>query len=125
MPPKGVGFTDPLSGTLNAANCGARTRRGGVSGMTVGHALQDVLEPDKWLDVVELCGGDEGADGCPSDRVQPRALSHASSGTVRVRYPIAARLLCKARIWQCRLLEYLSFIRFAELRTPTLARRSL
>jgi len=38
-------------------------------------------------------------------------------------YPIAARHLCKARIRQCRLLEYLSFIRFAELPTPTLARR--
>jgi hypothetical protein len=35
--------------------------------MTVGHALQDVSEPDEGLDVVELCGGDEGADGCPSD----------------------------------------------------------
>jgi hypothetical protein len=35
--------------------------------MTVGHALQDVLQLGKWLDVVELCGGDERADGCPSD----------------------------------------------------------
>src|SRR5580693_9747343 len=38
-----------------------------AGGMTVGHALQDVAEPDKGFDVVELCGGDEGADGCPSD----------------------------------------------------------
>ena len=38
-----------------------------AGGMTVGHALQDVSEPGKGLDVVELCGGDEGADGCPSD----------------------------------------------------------
>ena len=38
-----------------------------AGGMAVGHALQDVSEPGKGLDVVELCGGDEGADGCPSD----------------------------------------------------------
>src|SRR6202035_937531 len=38
-----------------------------AGGMTVGHALQDVSEPGKGLDVVELCGGNEGADGCPSD----------------------------------------------------------
>jgi hypothetical protein len=35
--------------------------------MTIGHALQDISEPGKGLDVVELCGGDEGADGRPSD----------------------------------------------------------
>jgi hypothetical protein len=35
--------------------------------MTIGHALQDVSEPGKGLDVIELCGGDEGADGCPSN----------------------------------------------------------
>src|SRR5258708_18468362 len=46
-----------------------------AGGMTVGHALQDVSEPGKGLDVVELCGGDEGADRCPSDAatVQARA----------------------------------------------------
>src|ERR1700676_5071765 len=44
-----------------------------VGGMTVGHALQDVSEPGKGLDVVELCGGDEGADGCPSDAATVRA----------------------------------------------------
>jgi hypothetical protein len=38
-----------------------------AGGMPVGHALQDVSEPGKGLDVVELCGGDEGADGRPSD----------------------------------------------------------
>ena len=41
--------------------------------MSVGHALQDVLEPSEGLDVVELCGGDEGADGCPSDTAAVRA----------------------------------------------------
>jgi hypothetical protein len=41
--------------------------------MTVGHALQDVSEPGKGLDVVELCGGDEGADGCPSGAATVRA----------------------------------------------------
>ena len=42
--------------------------------MTVGHALQYVSEPGKGLDVVELCGGDEGADDCSSDAaaVRPR-----------------------------------------------------
>jgi len=35
--------------------------------MTVGHALQDVSEPGKGLDIVELCGGDKGADGGPPD----------------------------------------------------------
>ena len=38
-------------------------------------------------------------------------------------YPIAAGHLCKARIRQYRLLEYLPFVRFAELPTPTLTRR--
>ncbi|MDX6461603.1 MAG: hypothetical protein QOE55_5300 [Acidobacteriaceae bacterium] len=41
--------------------------------MTVGHALEDVPEPGKGLDVVKLCGGDEGADGCPSDAATVRA----------------------------------------------------
>jgi hypothetical protein len=41
--------------------------------MTVGHALQHVSEPGKGLDVVELCGGDEGADGYPSDSATVRA----------------------------------------------------
>src|SRR5712671_1980552 len=42
--------------------------------MSVGHALEDVLEPCEGLDVVKLCGGDEGADDCPSDAaaVRPR-----------------------------------------------------
>src|ERR1700674_2707465 len=44
-----------------------------AGGMTVGHALQDVPEPGTGLDVVELCGGDEGADGCPSDAATVRA----------------------------------------------------
>jgi hypothetical protein len=44
-----------------------------AGGMAVGHALQDVSEPGKGLDVVELCGGDEGADGCPSDAATVRA----------------------------------------------------
>jgi len=44
-----------------------------AGGMTVGHALQDVSEPRKGLDVVELCGGNEGADGCPSDAAAVRA----------------------------------------------------
>ena len=41
--------------------------------MTVGHAFQDVLEIGEGLDVVELCSGDEGADGCPSDPAAVRA----------------------------------------------------
>jgi hypothetical protein len=41
--------------------------------MSVGHALQDVSEPGEGLDVVELRGGDEGADGCPSDAATVRA----------------------------------------------------
>src|ERR1700678_3205375 len=44
-----------------------------AGGMTVGHALQDVAEPDKGFDVVELCGGDEGADGCSSAAAPVRA----------------------------------------------------
>ena len=44
-----------------------------VGGVTVGHALQYVSEIGKGLDVVELCGGDEGADGCPSDAAAVRA----------------------------------------------------
>jgi hypothetical protein len=35
--------------------------------MAVGHALEDVLEVGKGLYVVELCGGDKGADGGPAD----------------------------------------------------------
>ena len=41
--------------------------------MTVGHTLQDVSKPGKGLDVVKLCGGDERADGCPSDTTAVRA----------------------------------------------------
>ena len=41
--------------------------------MTIGHALQDVSEPCKGLDVIELCGGDEGANGCPSNAAAVRA----------------------------------------------------
>jgi len=41
--------------------------------MTIGHALQDVSEPGKGLDVIELCGGDEGADGCSSNAAAVRA----------------------------------------------------
>ena len=44
-----------------------------TGGMSVGHALQDVSEPCEGLDIVELCGGDEGADGCPSDAAAVRA----------------------------------------------------
>src|SRR5580704_7486575 len=41
--------------------------------MTVGHALEDVREPGKGLDIVELCGGDKGADGCRPDAAAIRA----------------------------------------------------
>ena len=34
--------------------------------MAAGHALQQVLEVCEGLDVVELCGGDEGADRRPA-----------------------------------------------------------
>ena len=34
--------------------------------MSIGHALEDVLEVGEWLDVVELCRGDERADGGPA-----------------------------------------------------------
>jgi hypothetical protein len=43
-----------------------------AGGMTVGHALQNFSEPGTGLDV-ELRGGDEGADGCPSDTIAVRA----------------------------------------------------
>ena len=36
--------------------------------MALGHALQDVAEIGEGLDVVEFCGGDEGANGGPSLR---------------------------------------------------------
>ena len=41
--------------------------------MAVGHPPQDVSELGKGLDVVELCGGDEGADDCPSNAAAVRA----------------------------------------------------
>jgi hypothetical protein len=34
--------------------------------MAVRHALEDVSEIGEWLDVVEPCGGDAGADGGPA-----------------------------------------------------------
>jgi hypothetical protein len=34
--------------------------------MSAGHAFQHVLEIGEGLDLVELGGSDEGADGCPS-----------------------------------------------------------
>lgn len=33
--------------------------------MTVRHALEHVFEVAVGLDVIELCGGDEGTDRCP------------------------------------------------------------
>ena len=41
--------------------------------MAVGHALEDVLEIAERLDVVELGGGDERADGGPADAAAVRA----------------------------------------------------
>jgi len=41
--------------------------------VAAGHAREHVLEIGEGLDVVELCGGDEGADGCPSDAATVRA----------------------------------------------------
>ena len=51
--------------------------------MFVGHALQDVLEPSEGLDVVELCGGDEGTYGCPSDTTAVRAREQMVLATQR------------------------------------------
>jgi hypothetical protein len=51
--------------------------------MTVGHAFQDVLEIGEGLDVVELCSGDEGADGCPSDSAAVRAREQVVFATKR------------------------------------------
>ena len=42
-------------------------------GMAVGHALEDVFEIGERLDVIELCGGDERADGGPADAAAVRA----------------------------------------------------
>ena len=52
--------------------------------MTVGHALQDVSEPGKGLDIVEFCGGDNGADGGP-----PRCRHRRSLRTEWVLRPSA------------------------------------
>src|ERR1700685_311913 len=57
-----------------------------AGGMTVGHALQDVAEPDKGFDVVELCGGDEGADGCPSDAATVRAATALDRSLDRIEF---------------------------------------
>src|SRR6202171_4405981 len=65
-----------------------------AGGMTVGHTLQDVSKPGKGLDVVELCGGDEGADGCPSDAATVRAREQmvlAAEGKADDRRPGAHR----------------------------------
>ena len=67
-----------------------------AGGMTVGHTLQDVSKPGKGLDVVELCGGDEGADGCPSDAATVRAreqMVFASERNRPVILPISGRRL--------------------------------
>ena len=67
-----------------------------AGGMTVGHALQDVAEPDKGFDVVELCGGDEGADGCPSDAATVRAreqMVFAAEGNSPSIVPISGKML--------------------------------
>jgi hypothetical protein len=59
-----------------------------AGGMAVGHALQDGSEPSKGLDVVELCGGDEGADGRPSNAATVRA---------REQVVLYGRLVCWVR----------------------------
>jgi len=59
----------------------------------------------------------------PPRTAVPPASVPASNEQDTPCYPMAAGHLCKARIRQYRLLEYLSFIRFAELPAPTLARR--
>jgi hypothetical protein len=44
-------------------------------GMALGHALQDILEIGEGLNVVELCRGDEGANGsCPYRKSNPDVL---------------------------------------------------
>src|SRR5882762_11831784 len=60
-----------------------------VGGVTVGHALQYVSEIRKGLDVVELCGGDEGADGCPSDAATVRAREQGALDGVVVEFDAA------------------------------------
>jgi len=40
--------------------------------MSAGHAFQRVLEIGEGLDLVELGGSDEGADGCPSGAAMSR-----------------------------------------------------
>src|SRR5260370_25836300 len=47
-----------------------------AGGLTVRHALQDVSEPGKGLDVAEPCGGDERAGGYPSGAAPVRAGGH-------------------------------------------------
>ena len=64
--------------------------------MSIGHALQDVLEPSEGLDVVKLCGGDEGADDCPSDAaaVSPREqMVFASERHLSFILPMSGRKL--------------------------------
>ena len=64
--------------------------------MTAGHALQDVSEPAKKLDVVELCGGDEGADGCPAVGATVRSgkkVAFAAEGNSPSIVPISGKML--------------------------------
>src|ERR1700676_1496928 len=73
-----------------------------AGGMTVGHALQNVSEPGKGLDVVELCGGDEGTDGCPSNSLIPAKIS--------LFFEIFSLLICVGN----------SAVKFPHLSVPTL-----
>jgi hypothetical protein len=64
--------------------------------MALGHALQDVSEIREGLHVVELCRGDEGADGRPSLRPTVGAgeqMVLAPKRNLAVILPISGRML--------------------------------
>jgi hypothetical protein len=56
-------------------------------GVAVRHSLEDVLEVGKRFDVIELCGGDERADGGPTNAAagsrQSRRIDSMSAGSGR------------------------------------------
>src|SRR6266540_5835985 len=72
--------------------------------MALGHALQDISEIREGLHVVELCRGDEGADGRPSgvtrayavSTLRPSMFSLSCTGLLAASSPPVAVALARA-----------------------------
>jgi hypothetical protein len=65
--------------------------------MSAGHAFQHVLEIGEGLDVIELGGGNEGTDGCPSGAA---AVGFRPLSALAKRPPVAVAGRRHDRAWE-------------------------